>query len=400
MTTTAPATAAAACEAAALEGGFALYVHWPFCLHRCPYCDFNSHVRPRLPQEDFRRALLAELDRAGAETAGRTLDAVYFGGGTPSLMEPATVAAVLARTARWWRLPAEAEITLEANPTSAEAARFRDFRAAGVGRLSLGVQALDEAGLRLLGRRHTAAEALAALERAAAIFPRWSCDLITARPGQTEAGWRRELLRVAPLLGDHLSVYELTIEPGTPFHRLHREGRLVLPDEERRLRLAAVTAEVLGGLGFAPYEVSNWARPGGASRHNLVYWRSGDWVGLGPGAHGRLTLGGRRIATVRIRRPEAWLRAVAVRGSGEESREALTPREILLEGLLMGLRLAEGVSLARLERLAGLPVAAVVDTAALEGLVAAGDLVREGERLRATARGRARLDAVLAALLR
>ena len=391
---------AASRERTALEGGFALYVHWPYCRHKCPYCDFNSHVRRQIDVAAFARALLAELDHHGAETRGRRLTSVFFGGGTPSLMPPALVADVLDRAARWWQLGSDLEVTLEANPTSAEAERFRSFRAAGVNRLSLGIQALDPEGLARLGRRHTVEEALAALDRAAAVFPRWSCDLITARPGHTPRGWRRELLRLAPHLGDHVSVYELTVEPGTRFWTLYHTGRLQLPDEELRLQLDAVTAEVLGGLGFSAYEPSNWARPGGACRHNLVYWRSGDWVGIGPGAHGRLTLKGERLAIARERRPEAWLQAVAARGSGEVERRPLSAREIAEEMVLMGLRLAEGIHLARLERLAGLPLDAILRQEMVESLVASGDLHLDEGRLRTTGQGRARLDAVIAAILR
>jgi len=386
-------------DGAVVEGGFALYVHWPFCLHKCPYCDFNSHVRPRIDQARWRRALLAALERAAAGTEGRRLDSVYFGGGTPSLAEPETVAAVLERAARLWHPALDLEVTLEANPTSVEAARFRGFREAGVNRVSLGVQALDPEALRFLGRRHDVREALAAVELAASTFPRYSFDLITARPGQTPRSWRRELQAALAWVGGHISVYELTIEPGTRFDILHRTGRLVLPDEETRAAIFETTQEVLGAVGLFAYEISNHARPGEACRHNLVYWRSGDWVGIGPGAHGRLTLGARRLATFHEPRPERWLQLVEAGGSGEVVREDLAREEQVEEFLLMGLRLVEGISLERLSRIAGRPWGEVLDAAMLELLVDGGDLELAGGRLRATRQGRARLDALVPRLL-
>ncbi|MBL8665802.1 MAG: coproporphyrinogen III oxidase, partial [Candidatus Odyssella sp.] len=276
--------------------GFALYVHWPFCLSKCPYCDFNSHVRERVEEARWQRAYLAELERAAAETPGRVVTSVFFGGGTPSLMPPETAAAILARIRALWPVAPDAEITLEANPGAAEAARFRAFRAAGVNRLSIGVQALDDAALKFLGRRHVAAEALAAVERAAGIFPRYSFDLIYARPGQSVAAWREELARALRFAGDHLSVYQLTIEPGTAFHTAHARGDFALPDEDTAADLYEATRDLLGAAGLAAYEISNHARPGGESRHNLAYWRYADYAGIGPGAHGRLTLGDAKVA--------------------------------------------------------------------------------------------------------
>lgn len=383
----------------AVEGGFALYVHWPFCLHKCPYCDFNSHVRRAVDQERWRRALLAALERAAAGTEGRRLDSVFFGGGTPSLADPETVAAVLDLAVRLWRPAPDLEVTLEANPTSVEAERFRAFREAGVNRVSLGVQALDEEALRLLGRQHGVREALAAVELAACVFPRHSFDLISARPGQTPRAWRRELEAALSFVRDHLSVYELTIEPGTRFFTLWRSGRLAVPGEEVRAAIWDTTQEVLEAAGLPAYEISNHARPGGACRHNLVYWRSGDWVGIGPGAHGRLTLGGTRCATFHEPRPERWLALVEAGGSGEVVREELPIPEQVAEFLLVGLRLVEGVSLPRLSRIAGRPWREVLDAAALELLVETGDLVCEGDRLVATRQGRARLDALIPRLL-
>ena len=335
------------------EGGFALYVHWPFCKAKCPYCDFNSHVRAGVDHERWRRALLAELDHFAALTPGHRLDSIFFGGGTPSLMAPATVAAVIDSAVRHWRPAPGIEITLEANPTSVEAERFRGFRAAGVNRVSLGVQALDDADLRFLGREHSVAEALAAVELAAANFPRHSFDLIYARPGQTMTAWEAELRRALDLAAGHLSLYQLTIEPGTRFHAMVEQGRLVPLDEDVQAALYEQTQALLGAAGLPAYEISNHARPGQESRHNLVYWRYGDYVGIGPGAHGRLTLDGTRLATRTLRVPERWLAAVESDGNGEEPREQVDAGPQLVEALMMGLRLTEGIPLARLERIGG-----------------------------------------------
>ncbi|MFO0986619.1 MAG: radical SAM family heme chaperone HemW [Alphaproteobacteria bacterium] len=378
---------------------FALYVHWPFCLSKCPYCDFNSHVRERVEEARWLRAYLAELERAAAETPGRVVTSVFFGGGTPSLMPPETAAAILARIRALWPVAPDAEITLEANPGAAEAARFRAFRAAGIDRLSIGVQALDDAALKFLGRRHVAAEALAAVERAAGIFPRHSFDLIYARPGQSVAAWRDELSRALRFAGDHLSVYQLTIEPGTAFHTAHARGDFALPDEDTAADLYEATRDLLGAAGLAAYEISNHARPGGESRHNLAYWRYADYAGIGPGAHGRLTLGDAKVATRQQRLPEAWLAAVEAKGSGEAERMPLGGAERGREMLLMGLRLAEGVDLARFASEAGVPAPDFVDARASAGLADAGLIEWTRHALRATEAGRQRLDAVLAALM-
>jgi len=384
-------------EAAA---GFGLYVHWPFCRAKCPYCDFNSHVAPAVDQARWQRALLRELDHFAAETAGATLNSIFFGGGTPSLMPPATAAAVIARAAEHFCFADDIEITLEANPTSVEAGRLADFRAAGVNRVSLGVQALDDTALRFLGREHSAAEALAAVDLAAATFARFSFDLIYARPGQTVAAWAAELERALEHAGGHLSVYQLTIEPGTLFHALHGRGELTLPDEDTQAELYEVTQARLADAGLFAYEISNHARPGEACRHNLVYWRSGEWLGIGPGAHGRLGSNGQRIATETVRAPAAWLARVEADGHGEKPRQALSPADRLVEALMMGLRLDEGVELARLQRIGGTAPARVVDADALEQLIAAGFLARRDGRLIATGSGRRCLDAVLAELIR
>src|SRR5262245_38165171 len=279
------------------DPGFGLYVHWPFCLSKCPYCDFNSHVRAAIDHSRWRAALLRELDHYAAHTRGRRLTSIFFGGGTPSLMEPATVAAVIERAAEHWPLASDVEITLEANPTSVEAGKFAAFRTSGVNRVSLGVQALNDADLKFLGRHHSAAEARAAIDIARRHFARYSFDLIYARPGQSAAAWRSELAEAVGLAGDHLSVYQLTIEPETVFGAAHRRGELAVPREEEAAALFELTQERLGEAGLPAYEISNHARPGGESRHNLTYWRYGDYVGIGPGAHGRLTVGSEKLAT-------------------------------------------------------------------------------------------------------
>ena len=380
--------------------GFGLYVHWPFCRAKCPYCDFNSHVRQGVDHARWQRALLGELDRLAAETAGRRLDSLFFGGGTPSLMAPETVAAVIGRAQAHWPNGMPVEVTLEANPTSVEAGRLRAFREAGVNRVSLGVQALDDASLDRLGREHSAGEALAAVELAGSLFERFSFDLIYARPGQTPAAWAAELARALRFAAGHLSVYQLTIEPGTRFFTLEAQGRLRLPNDDVQGELYELTQDLLGAAGLPAYEISNHAKPGEACRHNLVYWRSGDWLGVGPGAHGRLTLDGQRWSTEAVRLPEAWLRQVEALGHGEKPRRALDAEDRLAELMLMGLRLAEGVPVAGIEAAAGLPLAQALDAGALRRFADAGLLDLAGGRLAATAAGRQRLSAILASLLR
>ena len=381
------------------EGGFALYVHWPFCKAKCPYCDFNSHVRSGVDHERWRRALLAELDHFAALTPGRRLDSIFFGGGTPSLMAPATVAAVIDRAIRHWRPAPDIEITLEANPTSVEAERFKGFRAAGVNRVSLGVQALDDAHLRFLGREHGTAEALAAVELAASIFERHSFDLIYARPGQAAPAWEAELRRALTFANGHLSLYQLTIEQGTRFHAMVEQGRLVPLDEDTQAALYELTQELLGGAGLPAYEISNHARPGQESRHNLVYWRYGDYAGIGPGAHGRLTLDGTKLATRTARVPERWLAAVEGDDHGEELRERVDAKAQLVEALMMGLRLTEGIPLAQLERIGGRSWRNGIDATGLARSLDAGWLAMTDGRLVATPAGRQRLDGVLRDLI-
>jgi oxygen-independent coproporphyrinogen-3 oxidase len=344
-------------ESADRRPDFGVYVHWPFCLSKCPYCDFNSHVRHAAIEEArFARAFAAEIAATAARVPGRTVSTIFFGGGTPSLMQPATVGTILDAIARHWPLAADIEVTLEANPTSVEATRFRGFRAAGVNRVSLGVQALDDAALRQLGRQHTADEALAAVAVARATFERYSFDLIYARPGQTPEAWAAELQRALAQAGEHLSLYQLTIEQDTAFALLHAAGKLVVPDEDLGRALYDTTQAVCAGAGLPAYEISNHARAGAECRHNLVYWRAHEYVGIGPGAHGRLDIGPERRATATAKRPEAWLMRAESLGHGVETDEPLTREQMADEFLLMGLRLAEGIDPARYARLAGRPL--------------------------------------------
>jgi putative oxygen-independent coproporphyrinogen III oxidase len=378
------------------DPAFGIYVHWPFCRSKCPYCDFNSHVRHGLiDQPRFVRAFTAEIAATATRTPGRTVSTIFLGGGTPSLMEPATVAAILDAVANNWRVADDVEVTLEANPTSVEAQRFTGYRAAGVNRVSLGVQALDDAALAALGRTHTAREALGAVAIARRIFQRYSFDLIYARPGQTAAEWRAELVDAISQAAGHLSLYQLTIEPETPFAALHAAGRLAIPDADHARNLYDVTQEVCTAAGLPAYEVSNHARPGAECRHNLVYWRCHEYAGIGPGAHGRLDIDGVRRATATEKQPEAWLGLVESQSHGLVTDEPLSRAEAADEYLLMGLRLAEGIDLNRFEILAGRPPSAEqIAYLAQHGLV---ETPNKG-RLRVTATGFPVLDAVVANL--
>lgn len=379
-----------------LDPGFGVYVHWPFCKAKCPYCDFNSHVRHSPPdQARFLAAFRAEIAHTRARIGQRRTQSVFFGGGTPSLMEPGTVGAILDAIHDAWPLDARAEVTLEANPTSVEAGRFRGYRAAGVNRVSLGVQALDDASLKALGRMHSADEALAAVAVARAAFERVSFDLIYARPNQTPEAWAAELKRAIGEGCEHLSLYQLTIEDGTPFAALHAAGKLVIPDGDAGRELWDVTQETTTAAGLPAYEISNHARPGAESRHNLLYWRYGEYAGIGPGAHGRLDTPEGRVATSTERGPEAWLARVEEVGHGVVADEALVRSEQADELLLMGLRLKEGIDPQRFARLAG-RVLAPERLAALvaEGLV---ETMPDG-RLRATPFGFPVLDAIVADL--
>jgi oxygen-independent coproporphyrinogen-3 oxidase len=373
----------------------AVYVHWPFCVSKCPYCDFNSHVRAEIDEGAWRNALLADLAYEAALTPGRTVGSIFFGGGTPSLMAPATVAAVIDAVAAHWPLAPDVEITLEANPSSVEAARFAGFAAAGVNRVSLGLQALDDAALRALGRPHDLAEGLAALDVAQRHFARVSFDLIYDRPGQTVAAWTAELTRALAFGTDHLSLYGLTIEPGTRFATLHAKGDLVLPGEDLSADLFDLTADLTAAAGIPAYEVSNHARAGAASRHNLAYWTYTDYVGVGPGAHGRRAA----HATVRHRKPENWLAAVAAHGHGIASTAPLDPATRGREALMMGLRLAHGIDAATFAARTGQTLAEAVDPARLARLAGLGFVAVDAAGLRLTPKGRPLLNAVLAELV-
>ena len=376
----------------------AVYIHWPFCRSKCPYCDFNSHVRDSVDAVRWTRGLLADLDHHAELAPGRAVSSVFFGGGTPSLMPPETVAALLDRVRSRWPVAPDVEVTLEANPNSSEAARFRALAAAGVNRLSLGVQALDPVALRLLGRLHDREEAIAAIEHAGASFPRFSFDLIYARPGQNAAAWRRELDEALVIAGEHLSLYQLSIEPGTAFATLARRGDIVLPEEETAAALFEMTQDRLDAHGLPAYEISNHARPGAECRHNLAYWRYQDYVGIGPGAHGRLTRGGTKFATRQRRLPESWLAAVEATGTGLEETTEIGWDTAIEEMLMMGLRLIEGVALFRLEQVAGQGVESLFGSN-LTPLIEGGFLNLDTQRLAGTAAGRQRLNAVLATLL-
>lgn len=380
--------------------GFGVYIHWPFCAQKCPYCDFNSHVRLKGPdQARFLAAYRRELDHAAA-VVGResVVTSIFIGGGTPSLMEPATVAGLLDHVAGLWSVASDAEVTLEANPGSVEASRFAGYRAAGVNRVSLGVQSLRDAELRRLGRVHSAAEARAAIDIAQRTFTRMSFDLIYARPGQSVAEWRQELGEALAMAGEHLSLYQLTIEPETTYAALYAAGKLVVPDTDEARVLYDVTQEIMERAGLPAYEISNHARPGGESRHNLTYWRYGSYVGVGAGAHGRLVRAddGTRLATATQRNPEAWLAAVETCGHGMVEESVLSKAEQADEMLLMGLRIREGIDLKRLQRETGLaPHPAAVEKLVREALIV-GDALPG--RAVATATGRAVLDQVVTQL--
>jgi putative oxygen-independent coproporphyrinogen III oxidase len=375
---------------------FGVYIHWPFCLSKCPYCDFNSHVRHGAIDEDrFVRAFAAEIATTAAQVPDRVVSTIFFGGGTPSLMAPSTVAAILDAVARCWTVHPDVEVTLEANPTSVEATRFRGYRTAGVNRVSLGVQALDDAALAALGRLHSAREALDAVATARKIFARSSFDLIYARPGQTPNAWRAELEAAIAEAAEHLSLYQLTIETDTPFAALHSAGKLTMPDGDAARAFYDLTQEMCGARGLPAYEVSNHARPGAECRHNLIYWRGHEYAGIGPGAHGRLDIGGERHATATEKRPESWLMRVEARGHGRVTDEVLTRSERADEFLLMGLRLAEGIAPDRYAALAGRPL----DPARIAALREHGFITVDPDgRLRVTAEGFPVLDAIVADL--
>jgi len=369
----------------------ALYIHWPFCVSKCPYCDFNSHVRAGVDEAAWRRALLADLAHEAALTGGRPLASIFFGGGTPSLMPPALVAALIEAAGRHWSFTPDIEITLEANPSSVEAARFADLAAAGINRVSLGLQSLDDGALRLLGRAHDVQEGQAALAIAQQAFARVSIDLIYALPGQTGTAWESELQRALGFGTGHLSLYQLTIEPGTRFATLVRRGELVEADADHAATLFELTRALTASAGRPAYEISNHARPGEESRHNLAYWRYRDYLGVGPGAHGRRDA----MATFRHKKPENWMQAVSSRGHGIATQETLSPTTRATEALLMGLRLDEGLDLDVIARTTGLPAETLVDEAVVRRLAALGLVTRNGTRLGVTQRGMPLLDAIL-----
>jgi putative oxygen-independent coproporphyrinogen III oxidase len=375
---------------------FGVYIHWPFCLSKCPYCDFNSHVRREpIDEARFARAFAAEIATTAARLPDRTVSTIFFGGGTPSLMQPATIGTVLDAVAKHWRVAPDVEVTLEANPTSVEATRFRGYRTAGVNRVSLGVQALDDRALAELGRTHTSREALDAVAVARSIFDRYSFDLIYARPRQQPEQWAAELKRALTEAGEHLSLYQLTIEQDTPFEALHAAGKLKTPDEDSARALYDVTLETCAAHGLPAYEISNHARPGAECRHNLVYWRGHEYAGVGPGAHGRLNIDGDRHATATEKRPETWLTRVEADGHSLITDDVLIRDEIADEFLLMGLRLAEGIDMGRFEALAGRPL----DPARIAALREHGliETTVQG-RLKVTLFGFPVLDAVVADL--
>lgn len=378
------------------NGGFGLYLHWPFCQAKCPYCDFNSHVSAEIDQAQWQQAYLSEISRAGQETGKRTLNSVFFGGGTPSLMSPDLVAAIIEKMRETWPVANDLEITLEANPTSVEAGRFDGFRDAGVTRISMGIQALNDPDLKALGRLHSAKDALEALDIARSAFERVSFDLIYARQHQSLDNWRKELKQALSLAIDHLSLYQLTIEDGTAFGDRHRIGRLPgLPTDDLGADMYDLTQELCDKAGFPAYEVSNHAADLAQSRHNLIYWRCGDYLGIGPGAHGRLTFDGHRFATETARHPTAWLDRVAQNQNGELDRVEITAEDQAQEYLMMSLRLTEGTDLERFARLNASPI----DPETLNRLCDDGFLEVSGHQLKTTSKGRPVLNAILRELL-
>ena len=378
----------------------AVYVHWPFCARKCPYCDFNSHVRKEVDAARFGAALVREIETTAAHHPDLAVGSVFFGGGTPSLMPAAVVARVIDAVKAAWPVADDVEITLEANPSSVEAERFAGYRAAGVNRLSLGVQALDDAALRFLGRLHDARTALAALELALETFPRVSADLIYARPGQTVGAWRAELARALALGVAHLSLYQLSIEPGTAFYRRAAAGEALAADPDRAADLYELTQEMTAAAGLPAYEISNHARPGAESRHNLAYWQAGYYAGIGPGAHGRLPAAGGGVnAIADHRRPERWLAAVEAEGLGRESVETIDPGTRAREAVMMGLRLVRGIDKALFHARTGRALADMIDMEAVHRLAGAGFLVDGADRLAVTPQGRPVLNALLRQLL-
>jgi putative oxygen-independent coproporphyrinogen III oxidase len=377
----------------------AVYIHWPFCKFKCPYCDFNSHVREKIEHRDWTGAYLEEMKFYREKTGPRNVTSVFFGGGTPSLMEPSTVEAVIGGVDKLWGLNGDTEITLEANPTSVEAEKLRGFKSAGINRVSLGVQSLRDQDLKKLGRQHSAAEALAAVKMAAEIFDRFTFDLIYARPGQTVGMWRQELSEALNYVGGHMSLYQLTIEEGTAYHTLHQRGELVIPDEETAADLFETTQEMMEAKGLPAYEISNHAKPGEESRHNLAYWRYGDYAGIGPGAHGRISFDGKKWATRAHRAPEIWMEKVRQYGHGAHPFESIDLLKRGQEMLLMGLRLTEGIALDAFAEETQTPLLRFLNASRLQTLADGGFLEVNNNRMTATKTGRQRLNAVLSTLV-
>lgn len=378
---------------------FGIYVHWPFCAAKCPYCDFNSHVRESIDHAAWRDAYIREIQHYASLTPDRKVTSVFFGGGTPSLMEPETVKVVIDQIKKSWMCDPAMEITLEANPTSVEAAKFKGFREAGVNRVSIGVQSLRDEDLSFLGRKHNRNEALKAIDLAKENFERFSFDLMYARPNQKVSDWVQELDEAVKLSVGHLSLYQLTIEEGTPFHTQYARGDFMMPSEDLGGEFYEITQSVLEAAGLPAYEISNHAKAGQESQHNLTYWRYTDYVGIGPGAHGRLMLDGCKVATRGHRAPEIWMERVMKSGHGGHDHEAVTPEQRWMEALMMGLRLREGVPYVRLEAEAGKPVDQILDPRKLKVLADEGLLILENDGLKPTAEGRQRLNGVLAYLL-
>ena len=385
--------------ASSITETFGLYIHWPFCRAKCPYCDFNSHVRAAIDEQEWCQALLQELDYVGQQTHGRTLTSVFFGGGTPSLMSAETVGKLLEKLSDYWHPSPTLEVTLEANPNSVEANKFKDFKRAGVNRLSLGIQALRDDALKFLGRVHDRREAIQAIQTAAAIFPRYSFDLIYARPQQIPTEWRQELTEALTLAGDHLSLYQLTIEPGTAFYTAHHRGSWQIPDSDESAELYQLTQSIMEQHGMPAYEISNHARPGHECQHNLVYWRYQDYACIGPGAHGRLTMGGDKFAIKNIKAPELWRDAVSKNGHGQQEKIMLTPDEQVHECLLMGLRLKEGIPYARIESITQRPLSDSFSNDKLQALVNEGYVDSSPQSLCLTNAGQLRLNSILKFLL-
>ncbi len=377
---------------------FGIYIHWPFCKSKCPYCDFNSHVSEQIDHGRWKDSYLKEIDYWANLTQGRVVDTVFFGGGTPSLMQSETVAEILAHIQKKWLVANDWEVTLEANPTSFETGKFQDFYAAGVNRVSIGVQSLYEADLKFLGREHSPDQARFAIAEAQKIFPRVSFDLIYARPKQTLDAWRTELSEALQMASGHLSMYQLTIERGTPFHTRHARGEFKIPEQDLAADLYDMTQEMMGEAGYPAYEISNHAVVGQESRHNLIYWRYDDYVGIGPGAHGRLTKDGQKFATRGHRAPDIWLDKVDQGGHGMHPFEPVTPLARYQEALMMGMRLSEGLPISRLVNAYGAPIDDILSKDKIATLVKEGILEDHADQLKTTPQGFKCLNAVLAYL--